>query len=169
MGAGIPYAIAAALAYPGRQVVAIVGDGGLSMSLAELATCRKYDLPIKILVMNNSSLAQIRWEQMMFLGHPEFGCDLQPIDFAKVAEGCGVRGFRLLRAAESAGVIEQALSSPGPVLIDAVVDDAEPMLPPKRRQDYVEHLKKALKQMPRERGNIERALKEEPARTAQRP
>ena len=95
MGGGLPYAIAAALAFPGRQVVAIVGDGGLSMSIAELATCVRYKLPVKIVVLNNSSLAQIKWEQLMFLGNPEFGCDLQPVDFAIVAEGFGVRGFRI--------------------------------------------------------------------------
>jgi pyruvate dehydrogenase (quinone) len=94
MGAGVPYAIAAALVFPGRQVVAVVGDGGLSMSLAELATCRKYDLHIKIFVINNSSLGQIQWEQMMFLGHPEFGCALEPVDFARVAEGCGLKGLQ---------------------------------------------------------------------------
>jgi len=86
MGGGVPYAIAAALAFPGRQVIAIVGDGGLSMSLAELATCVRYRLPVKTIVINNSSLAQIKWEQMMFLGNPEYGCDLQPVDFARVAE-----------------------------------------------------------------------------------
>lgn len=169
MGAGIPYAVAAALAYPGRQVVAVVGDGGLSMSLAELATCSKYGLPVKVVVMNNSSLAQIKWEQMMFLGHPEFGCDLQPVNFAKVAEGCGLAALRIQRGADCAAMLERAFGLKGPVLVDAVVDDAEPMLPPKRREDYVQHLRKALGQMPEERFEIERALAEEPARTALRP
>ncbi|HET6159672.1 MAG TPA: thiamine pyrophosphate-dependent enzyme [Dongiaceae bacterium] len=169
MGAGVPYAIAAALAYPGRQVVAVVGDGGLSMSLAELATCRKYNLPVKIIVMNNSSLAQIQWEQMMFLGHPEFGCTLEPVDFAKVAEGCGLKGLRLTRAEDCAAIMDEAFAQDGPVLVDAVVDSAEPMLPPKRRETYVENMRKALKQMPQARREIERAMREEPARTALQP
>src|SRR5690606_20704666 len=92
MGGGLPYAIAAALAYPGRQVVAVVGDGGLGMSLAELATCARYRLAVKVVVINNGSLGQIKWEQMMFLGNPEFGCELAPVDFARVAEGLGVPG-----------------------------------------------------------------------------
>jgi thiamine pyrophosphate-dependent acetolactate synthase large subunit-like protein len=166
MGGGLPYAIAAALAYPGRQVVAIVGDGGFSMSLAELATCVRYDLPVKIVVINNSSLAQIRWEQMMFLGNPDFGCDLQPVDFAKVAEGFGVRGFRLEDPDRCAEVLDDALAWPGPALVDAVVDPNEPMLPPKRRPDYVEKLSKALEQGVAERDQIERALREEPAVTS---
>ena len=134
MGGGLPYAIAAALAYPGRQVVAIVGDGGLSMSIAELATCVRYQLPVKIVVLNNSSLAQIKWEQMLFLGNPEFGCDLQPVDFATVAEGFGVRGFRLEDPEQCGATLDAALAHAGPALIDAVVDANEPMLPPKRRE-----------------------------------
>jgi pyruvate dehydrogenase (quinone) len=169
MGAGVPYAIAAALVFPGRQVVAVVGDGGLSMSLAELATCRKYDLPIKIVVINNSSLGQIQWEQMMFLGHPEFGCALEPVDFARIAEGCGLKGLRVTQSHECAAVMDEAFGHAGPVLVDAVVDAAEPMLPPKRRDTYVENMEKALQQMPNARGEIERAMQEEPARTALQP
>lgn len=169
MGAGVPYAIAAALVFPGRQVVAVVGDGGLSMSLAELSTVRKYDLPIKIVVINNSSLGQIQWEQMMFLGHPEFGCALEPVDFARIAEGCGLKGLRITRSDQCAAIMDEAFGHAGPVLVDAVVDAAEPMLPPKRRDTYVENMEKALQQMPNARREIERALQEEPARTALQP
>ena len=169
MGAGVPYAIAAALVFPGRQVVAVVGDGGLSMSLAELATVRKCDLPIKVVVINNSSLGQIQWEQMMFLGHPEFGCALEPVDFARVSEGCGLKGLRVTRSDECAAIMDEAFAHAGPVLIDAVVDAAEPMLPPKRRDTYVENMEKALQQMPNARWEIERAMQEEPARTALQP
>jgi thiamine pyrophosphate-dependent acetolactate synthase large subunit-like protein len=168
MGGGLPYAIAAAFAFPERQVVAIVGDGGLSMSLAELATCVRYELPVKIIVINNSSLAQIKWEQLMFLGHPEFGCELQPVDFAKVAEGFGVRGFRLEDPEQCGAVLDEALAWPGPALVDAIVDANEPMLPPKRRQEYVEKLSKALAQGTPGREEIERALREEPAVTSLR-
>jgi thiamine pyrophosphate-dependent acetolactate synthase large subunit-like protein len=167
MGGGLPYAIAAAFAYPGRQVVAIVGDGGLSMSVAELATCVRYQLPVKIVVLNNSSLGQIKWEQMLFLGNPEFGCGLQPVNFAAVAEGFGVRGFRLDDPECCGATLDAALAHPGPALIDAVVDANEPMLPPKRRDTYVKNLSKALKEMP-ERKDIERAMTEEPAVTSLR-
>jgi pyruvate dehydrogenase (quinone) len=166
MGGGLPYAIAAALAYPGRQVVAIVGDGGLSMSIAELATCVRYKLPVKIVVLNNSSLGQIKWEQLLFLGNPEFGCDLQPVDFAIVAEGFGVRGFRIEDPANCARTLDDALAHDGPALVDAVVDANEPMLPPKRRENYVRNLNKALEQGTPGSEEIRRALTEEPAATS---
>jgi len=70
MANGLPYAIAAQLAYPHRQVVAFVGDGGFSMLMGELATAVKYRLPIKVVIVKNNSLGQIRWEQMVFLGNP---------------------------------------------------------------------------------------------------
>src|SRR6185295_5279199 len=72
MACGLPYAIAAQIAHPARSVVAFVGDGGLSMLMAELATCVKYNLPVKIVVVKNNYLGQIMWEQMVFLGNPEF-------------------------------------------------------------------------------------------------
>ena len=163
MGGGVPYAIAAALAFPGRQVVAIVGDGGLSMSLAELATCARYRLPVKVVVVNNSALGQIKWEQMMFLGHPEFECELQPVNFAKVAEGLGLRAWRVEDPEACGDALDAALAHDGPALVDAVVDADEPMLPPKRRPEYVEKLQKALSQGTPHREEIERALAEEPA------
>lgn len=166
MGGGVPYAIAAALAYPGRPVVAVVGDGGLSMSLAELATCARYRLPVKVVVLNNGSLGQIKWEQMLFLGNPEFGCDLAPIDFAKAAEAMGLVAWRVDKAEDCAPAIEALLAHDGPALLDAVVDPNEPMLPPKRRQDYVEKLHKALDRGTPHRREIEAALVEEPALTS---
>src|SRR5207237_6160666 len=93
MAPGLPYAIAAQVAYTDRQVVAFVGDGGFSMLMADFATAVKYKLPIKVVVIKNNSLGQIKWEQMVFLGNPEFGVDLQPIDFAMFARACGGTGF----------------------------------------------------------------------------
>src|SRR5256884_5141589 len=93
MANGLPYAIAAQVAYPERQVVAFVGDGGFSMLMAEFATCVKYQLPVKIIIIKNNSLGMIKWEQMVFLGNPEFACDLHPINFAEFAHACGGEGF----------------------------------------------------------------------------
>ncbi len=100
MACGLPYAIGAQIAHPARQVVAFVGDGGFTMLMGEMATAVKYQLPIKIIVMKNKSLAQIKWEQMVFLGNPEYGCDLQPIDFAAFARACGAQGFTVERPEE---------------------------------------------------------------------
>ncbi len=131
MATGLPYAIAAQVAYPDRQVVAFTGDGGFTMLMGELATCVKYDLPVKIIVARNNSLGQIKWEQMVFLGNPEYVCDLQPIDFAAVARACGVTGFTVDNPKNVGRVIEEALHTPGPVVVDAIVDPHEPPMPPK--------------------------------------
>src|SRR5687768_9138233 len=131
MACALPYAMAAQLAYPDRQVVAFVGDGGLSMLMAELATCVKYELPVKVVVVRNNVLGQIKWEQMVFLGNPEYGVELQPIDFAGVAEACGAVGFSVERPDECGAVLDRALSTPGPVVVQAHVDPHEPPLPAK--------------------------------------
>ncbi|MGZ3773375.1 MAG: thiamine pyrophosphate-dependent enzyme [Pseudobdellovibrionaceae bacterium] len=131
MANGFPYAIAAQIAFPERQVVAFVGDGGFSMLMAELATCVKYNLPIKIIVVKNNTLGQIKWEQMVFLGNPEYGCDLQPINFSKLAEAFGITGVTVEDPKDCASVATQALSMAGPVLIEAVVDPFEPPMPAK--------------------------------------
>jgi pyruvate dehydrogenase (quinone) len=128
MANGLPYAIAAQIAYPQRQVVAFVGDGGFSMLMAEMLTAVKYRLPIKVVVIKNNSLGQIRWEQMAFLGNPEYGCDLQPFDFAAFARACGATGLFVDDPAQCATTMRQALATPGPVLVEAVVDpDTAPM------------------------------------------
>jgi pyruvate dehydrogenase (quinone) len=131
MANGLPYTIAAQIAYPRRQCVAFVGDGGYTMLMGELATAIKYELPIKIIIIKNNSLGQIKWEQMAFLGNPEFNCDLQPIDFAAVARAFGATGFTIDDPAICGDVLETALNTPGPVVVEAVVDPLEPPMPPK--------------------------------------
>jgi pyruvate dehydrogenase (quinone)/pyruvate oxidase len=131
MANGLPYTIAAQIAYPSRPCVAFVGDGGFSMLMAEFATCVKYQLPVKIVVVKNNSLGQIKWEQMVFLGNPEYGCDLHPIDFAAFARACGGTGFTIEDPAECGRTLDLALAHPGPVLIEAIVDPFEPPMPAK--------------------------------------
>ncbi|HLT77315.1 MAG TPA: thiamine pyrophosphate-dependent enzyme [Ferrovibrio sp.] len=164
MACGLCYAIAAALAFPKRQVVAFVGDGGLSMLLGELATVVRYRLPIKIVVIKNNTLGQIKWEQMMFLGNPEHECDLQPIDFAKVAEAMGLPGFRIEDPHRCGEIVDEAFGIRGPALIEAVVDPNEPFLPPKRNEKYTKNLEHALQQGTAGAAEIGRALQEEPSR-----
>jgi pyruvate dehydrogenase (quinone) len=165
MGCAVPYAIAAALLYPGRQVVAFVGDGGLSMLLGELATIVRYGLPIKIVVVKNNTLGQIKWEQMMFLGNPEYECDLQPIDFAGVADAMGLKGYRVVLPEDCGHVLEQALSHAGPVLVEMNVDPNEPLLPPKRNEKYAANMEKALEQGTPGAKEIRQSLREQPSRT----
>jgi thiamine pyrophosphate-dependent acetolactate synthase large subunit-like protein len=169
MGCGVPYAIAAALEYLTREVVAFVGDGGLSMLLAELATIVRYELPIRIIVLKNNTLGQIKWEQMMFLGNPEYECDLQPIDFAAVAEAMGMRGLRIEAAADCGPVLDAALGHPGPVLVEVLIDPNEPLLPPKRVERYAANVEKALLKGTPGAEQIRRALEQEPARSMWQP
>ena len=131
MANGFPYAIGAQVAYPGRQVVAFVGDGGFTMLMGELSTCIKYNLPVKIIIIKNNTLGQIKWEQMVLDGNPEYGCEFEPIDFVKVAEACGVKGFNIENPKKCRSTLEEALNFPGPAIIEAVVDQFEPPLPPK--------------------------------------
>ena len=131
MANGLPYAIAAQVAYPDRPCIAFVGDGGFSMLMAELVTAVKYKLPIKVVIVKNNSLGQIKWEQMVFLGNPEFACDLEPIDFAAFARACGAQGFTIDDPATCGQILDAALATPGPVVIEAVVDPLEPPMPPK--------------------------------------
>ena len=135
MANGFPYAMAAQVAYPDRQCVAFVGDGGFTMLMGEFATCVKYNLPVKVVVVKNNSLGQIKWEQMVFLGNPEYGVDLHPINFAKFAEACGGTGLSVEDPAQCGAVLEQALATPGPVLVEAIVDPLEPPMPPKVTPD----------------------------------
>ena len=131
MACGLPYAIAAQIAYPERQCVAFVGDGGFSMLMADFVTAVKYGLPIKVFIINNRALGQIKWEQMVFLGNPEYACDLAPIDFAKVAQACGGQGFTVEKPEDAGSMVEAALNHPGPVVVDCIVDPHEPPMPPK--------------------------------------
>ena len=129
MAGGLPYINAAQIAYPERQCVAIVGDGGFTMLMGEFATAVKYNLPITIVIIKNNSLGQIKWEQIVFLGNPEYGCELQAIDFVKFAEACGGVGFRCERPEEVRPALEAALKSGKPTIVEAVVDPNEPPQP----------------------------------------
>jgi pyruvate dehydrogenase (quinone)/pyruvate oxidase len=144
MANGLPYAIAAQIAYPDRQVVAFVGDGGFSMLMAELATAVKYKLPIKVVINKNNTLGQIKWEQMVFLGNPEFGVELEPINFAAYAEAVGAHGFTIEDPKDCGAILDEALKIDGPVVVQAVTDPFEPPMPPKVTPDQALKLGKAL-------------------------
>jgi pyruvate dehydrogenase (quinone) len=144
MACGLPYAIGAATAFPDRQVVAVIGDGSAAMLMGDFVTLRKYNLNAKIIVIKNNALGQIKWEQMVFLGNPEYGCELEPIDFVKVAEGCGIGAVSIDDPARCGEQLREALASPGPCLIEAVVDPYEPPLPPKIEAKQALHMAEAL-------------------------
>jgi pyruvate dehydrogenase (quinone)/pyruvate oxidase len=144
MANGLAYTIAAQIAYPERQCVAFVGDGGFSMLMGELATAVKYQLPIRVVIVKNNTLGMIKWEQMIFLGNPEYGCELQPIDFAGIARACGASAFTIETPQECGEILDRAFAVPGPVVVEAVVDPFEPPMPPKIEPGQAVNFAKAL-------------------------
>lgn len=154
MACGLPYAVAAQVAYPERQCVAFVGDGAFSMLMAEFATCVKYRLPVKVVVIKNNSLAMIKWEQIVMLGNPEYGCELEDIDYAAFARACGGAGFTITDSAECGRVLDEALNTPGPVLVQALTDPHEPPLPPKIKFEQAKNFAEALARGTPYRGKI---------------
>lgn len=164
MACGLAYAIAAGIAFPGRPIAAIVGDGGFAMQLGEFSTAVRYKIPLKLLVIKNNMLNQIAWEQMMFLGNPQFGCELQPIDFAKAAEAMGAKGLRIDRADQIETVLDEAFATAGPVVIEALVDAYEPMMPPRMPPDYAKKFREAFPDTPGHE-RIEENIAREPAKS----
>jgi len=132
MAPGLPYAIGIQHAFPGRQVIAFVGDGGFAMLMAEFLTAIQHRLPVKIVICNNNALGQILWEQMV-LGYPEHGVRYPDpfVDYAAFATANGAFGAKVTKPGELKSVLRQALDHPGPAIVDANVNPAEPPLPGK--------------------------------------
>ncbi len=164
MANGLPYSVGAAIAYPGRQVVCIVGDGGLTMLMGEIATLVKYKLPVKVIVIKNNVLGEIKWEQIVMEAEPEYGVELQPIDFAAFARSCGAAGFTIERPEDAESVLRQALAHPGPVVVEAVVDPNEPPLPGNITAEQTMHFAEALAKGEKDRWKIIKTVLEDKIR-----
>ena len=144
MACGLPYANAAQIAYPDRQVVCFIGDGGFTMLMCEFITAVKHKLPIKVCIIKNDVLGQIKWEQMVFLGNPEYGVQLQPIDFVMFAKAGGAEGFALKDPKLAGDTVEQWLAAPGPAILEATVDSLEAPMPPKVKAEQALHFAESL-------------------------
>ena len=145
MAPGLPYAIGIQHAFPGRQVIAYVGDGGFAMLMAEFLTAVRAGLPIKVIVNNNNSLGQILWEQMV-LGYPEHGVRFPaPVaDFAAWATACGGYGAKVDNPKKVEGAIKDSLAFDGPALVDIDVDPNEPPMPGKVAYDQAKKFAQAF-------------------------
>ncbi|MFD0684227.1 pyruvate dehydrogenase [Actinomadura fibrosa] len=130
MANALPHAVGAQFGAPGRQVVAVAGDGGLGMLLGELLTVRLHRVPVKIVVFNNASLGMVRLE-MMVDGLPSFETDHEAVDFAAIAEAAGIDSARVERPADVRGALATALAAPGPYLLDVVTDPNALSIPPR--------------------------------------
>jgi pyruvate dehydrogenase (quinone) len=136
MANALPQAIGAQVSNPGRQVIAMCGDGGLAMLMGDLLTITQYDLPIKIMLFDNSVLGMVKAE-MEVAGFPDFGTDLKNPNFAKVAEAIGIMGVRVENPADVATGLKKALEHSGPALVDVVTDPNALSLPPKISADQL--------------------------------
>ena len=145
MAPGLPYAIGIQHAFPGRQVIAYVGDGGFAMLMAEFITAIQHKLPVKVVINNNNSLGQILWEQMV-LGYPEHGVRYpQPfVNYAALAEANGALGIKVEKAADVHGAVQQMLAHSGPVILDVNVNADEPPLPGKVQYDQAKKFAEAF-------------------------
>ena len=154
MAPGLPYTLAAQVAYPQRQCVAFIGDGGFTMLMGDFATAVKYRLPVKVVIIKNNTLGMIKWEQMVFLGNPEYGVELQPIDFVKFAEACGGVGFRCEKPDEVRPALEAMLQSERPAIVEAIVDPFEPPMPARVKAEQALHIAESLARGEPNRGRI---------------
>ncbi len=108
-----------------------MGDGGFTMLMGEIITAVTYKLPIKLVIIKNNELGQIKWEQMVFDGNPQYQTDLLPIDFVALAKAVGATGIRIDDPKMASEQFKQALATPGPVIMECVVDPFTAMLPAK--------------------------------------
>jgi thiamine pyrophosphate-dependent acetolactate synthase large subunit-like protein len=130
LACGLPFVIAAQFAFPNRQCVAFVGDGGFTMLMGEFATAVKYELPIKVVVLKNNHYSRIVSENNA-LGIPPFATELQPIDFVRFAEACGGVGFACARPEEVRPALEAAWQiADRPALVEATIDNDADVSPP---------------------------------------
>ena len=130
MGFGLPAAMGAQAAFPDRLVIDIDGDGSFQMTLQDLVTCVQYQLPVKVFIINNRYLGMVRqWQELFYGGkYSQVDLEVQP-DFVKLAEAFGATGLRAERPSDVKAVIEKAIATPGPVVLDIVTAREENVFP----------------------------------------
>jgi len=146
MANALPHAIGASLSFPSRQVIALCGDGGLSMLLGDLATVKQYNLPIKIVVFNNHSLGMVKLE-MEVDGYPDRETDMLNPDFALIAEAMGFKGMTIDDPAAIETGLTQAFAHNGPVLVNVKTDPNALAMPPKVEWSQMLGMTEALSKM----------------------
>ena len=129
MANALSQSVGAQAAYPGRQVIALAGDGGLAMLLGELITLTQNDLPVKVVVYNNSSLNFVELE-MKAAGFVTFGTDLENPNFATIAEAVGIKGYRVEKSKDLPAVVTEFLNHDGPAVLDVTTERQELSMPP---------------------------------------
>jgi len=146
MANAMPMAIGAALSHPERQVIALCGDGGLSMLLGDLATINQYQLPVKIIVFNNRALGMVKLE-MEVAGLPDNETNMINPDFAAIAEAMGFKGMNVHKPEEVRNAVEFALSHPGPILLNVFTNPNALAMPPKVDFDQMVGMAKSMSKL----------------------
>ncbi|NLU69213.1 pyruvate dehydrogenase [Streptomyces sp. HNM0574] len=136
MANALPQAIGAQFTDPGRQVVSMSGDGGFSMLMGDFLTLVQYDLPVKVVLFNNSSLGMVELE-MMVDGMPSYGTGYPEQDYAAIARAAGAHGVRVEKPKQLRGALREVLRHKGPALLDVVTDPNALSLPPKITREQV--------------------------------
>jgi len=130
MANAMPQAIGAQMAFPKRQVISMSGDGGFTMLMGDLLTLAQYQLPVKLVIYNNSTLGMVKLE-MRVAGLEDFGVDVPKTNFAKMAEAVGIRGFRVENSGDLKSALRAAMGHKGPAVVDVVTNPNALALPPK--------------------------------------
>lgn len=146
MANAMPMAIGAALSHPEQQVIALCGDGGLSMLLGDLATINQYQLPVKIIVFNNRALGMVKLE-MEVAGLPDNETNMINPDFAAIAEAMGFKGMNVHKPEEVRNAVEFALSHPGPILLNVFTNPNALAMPPKVDFDQMVGMAKSMSKL----------------------
>jgi pyruvate dehydrogenase (quinone) len=136
MANALPHSIGAQFAFPDRQVISMSGDGGLAMLMGELLTVRLHELPVKIVLFNNSSLGMVKLE-MLVDGFPDYETDHRPVDFSAIARGVGLSAWRVTEPGGVRDALGEALSSPDPELVELVTDPNALSIPPRITAEQV--------------------------------
>jgi acetolactate synthase-1/2/3 large subunit len=130
MGYGLPAAMGAQAAFPGRQVITICGDGGVQMNIQEMATLVQNKLPVKIVILNNNFLGMVRqWQELFFDKRYSSTCMELPIDFVKLADAYGAKGFSTAKPSDVEKIIKQGFKEKGPVIMEFKIAREEKVLP----------------------------------------
>src|SRR3978361_448555 len=146
MANAMPHAIGAAMACPDRQVIALAGDGGISMLLGDLATITQYKMPIKIVIFNTRSLGMVKLE-MEVAGLPDWQTDMYNPDFAIVAQAMGIKGIKVNDPDEVEQALREALQYNGPVLLDIMTDPNALAMPPKIEFEQMKGMSLAMSKL----------------------
>ena len=170
MGFGLPAAIGAALANPGRRVLCISGDGSFQMNIQELATLAELGLPVTILLMNNGHLGLVRQQQELFYDGNYMASRFElELDFAAIGRQFGIRGYRVRQPASITDILREALSHNGPSLVDIPVHHEEnvfPMVPPRREHGHDRDQRATRVARPREEVCIDQGGRAPPERSS---